>query len=298
MPDCEVVVFGAAHIDLEARLEAIFLAGTSNPVRVRRTLGGVGANVALACCRSATTTLCTITGSDADGDAIAGTLRDAGIIVDIILSTASSGFYLALLDKAGNLQHGLANTQIMELADRENLSASLDRCKDAQIVAFDCNLGSQAIDSICDCCSAGAVRPRLAAVTVSPVKTGKLREVAEKLDFLFTNREELAILTDASANLPLVELAERAHGMGIKNVIATDSNAPLVVITPSVSQRISIPVKPDSGRGSGGSVNGAGDTLAGAVIAELAKGTDVVTAIKQKGLPATLTLLGNGKPEI
>ena len=102
MHQSEVVVFGAAHVDLEARLEGPFLQGTSNPVKVQRTLGGVGANVALASCRNTATSLFTITGTDVDGNAIASTLRSEGVEVDIMLSTASSGFYLALLDQQGS----------------------------------------------------------------------------------------------------------------------------------------------------------------------------------------------------
>ena len=295
MHQSEVVVFGAAHVDLEARLEGPFLEGTSNPVKVQRTLGGVGANVALASCRNTATSLFTITGTDVDGNAIASTLRSEGVEVDIMLSTASSGFYLALLDQQGNLQHGLANTALMELADSKTLSTSLARCEGTSIIAFDCNLSVEAISTICTYTFADNTRPLLAAVTVSPVKTNKLKAVAEKLDFLFGNREELAVLTDASIDLPLVELAKCAHSMGISTVIATDSNHPLVVVNASSCHSINIPA---TTTGQNGSVNGAGDTLAGAVIAELAIGSDVVTAIEQQGLPAAMVLLRTGKPEI
>jgi len=276
MHQSEVVVFGAAHVDLEAHLDGPLNKGASNPVKVRRTLGGVGANVAMASCRSATTTLCTITGTDADGHAIVKTLRDAGVFVDILLSPVNSGFYLALLDNKGNLQHGLANTATMELAEREQVSASLGRCRQARVIAFDCNLSTETITAICNHPFADSARPLLAAVTVSPIKTPRLRQVVGNLDLIFSNREELAVLTDASIDLPLKELAERTHAMGVKTVIATDSNQPLVTVSESASLSIEIPAKPDS---TSRSVNGAGDTLAGAVMAELAKGTDVITAI-------------------
>ena len=295
MQQTEVVVFGAAHIDLEARLQGPFHSGASNPVDVRRTLGGVGANVALASCRSATTSLCTITGSDADGNAITTALREAGVVVDVIHSTVSSGFYLALLDMQGHLQHGLANTALMELADSEKITTSLAKCKDVRIIAFDCNLSSAAINTICNHPFADSTRPLLAAIAVSPMKTNRLKIALEKLDFLFCNREELAALTNASDNLPLQELAEHVNSMGVKTVIATDSNHPLVVVEESASHSISIPTTAAS---FSGSVNGAGDSLAGAVIAQLAKGTDVVAAIKQQGLAAALLLLETGKPQV
>ena len=78
-------------------------------------------------------------------------------------------------------------------------------------------------------------------------------------------------------------------------MIATDSNHPLVVVEESASHSISIPTTTAS---FSGSVNGAGDSLAGAVIAQLAKGTDVVAAIKQQGLAAALLLLETGKPQV
>src|SRR3546814_12387381 len=75
-----IACFGAAHIDHKAHAAEAVRFGTSNPVSVIRSLGGVARNVAEGLARlECRVALVSRLGSDGDGDGVLGDMARLGV---------------------------------------------------------------------------------------------------------------------------------------------------------------------------------------------------------------------------
>ncbi|MFI5623904.1 ribokinase [Nocardioides sp. NPDC051685] len=103
----DLVVVGSINVDLTALVERLPGAGeTVGGGRLRRDVGGKGANQAVAASRlGARVRMVGAVGSDSDGDWAVETIRDAGVDVgDITTVDAPTGTALIAVDEAGENQ--------------------------------------------------------------------------------------------------------------------------------------------------------------------------------------------------
>src|SRR5262249_48803807 len=134
-------VFGAAHIDRLLRTNGTAILGASNPGHMRDTVGGVALNIASALARlGVPTRLVTRLGQDETGNRVFKAITDAGI--DSTWVQRSGRFhtatYHAVLDAAGSLVVGVADTHIYEEITPEELAIPL--ADPAQLWIADANL--------------------------------------------------------------------------------------------------------------------------------------------------------------
>src|SRR5262245_39684973 len=109
----EVVVIGAACLDVKARLRGDTVAGTSNPGEVRISIGGGARNIAENLARLGTrTALLSVVCEDDFGLAIIDRTRQAGVNTSHVLRSCEqhSAAYIALLGSHGHLLVGVDDT--------------------------------------------------------------------------------------------------------------------------------------------------------------------------------------------
>lgn len=304
-----LVVAGALNLDLEFRLTSTVVLGASNPATLAESPGGVAANVARAAARelavdsaglhpdSAGVMLVTALGSDS------ASLRShpalAGIELEGLERPASlHGRYVAVLDTDGELVIGLAATGIVETIVAAEIEAVLARIGfGAGALVLDTNLSSA--------CLAGLVAPEqtvwspsnpaaFVAMAVSPEKALRLRGLESSIDLLFCNRREAAALVERASDDRLDSLADGLTRLGFTSFVLSDGPGPLLVRTPGAEHLLS-PVP--ASRAASGSVNGAGDALAGATLVHWLAGAELADAVRQAGLPAALAHIHRGSPD-
>ncbi|WP_306118351.1 MULTISPECIES: carbohydrate kinase family protein [unclassified Roseitalea] len=288
-----LVGIGAAHIDRIGRLEGTFVPATSQPGTVRESVGGCMANVLRVACalNACSVGLVSARGGDLAGRLVAEAMADAGIddhsAVFVDRATPS---YTAILDAQGEVIVALADMALYEngLARHVRRSDVRALVGAADRLVVDANLPATAIGTLLD----APGRPPAVGLTVSPAKAGRLRGRLSGLALVVMNRRELAALTGAETrqNGP-ISLAQMAalHRSGARRAVVTDGPRGAVVLEDDRCWRV-----PTTDQARVRDVTGAGDALAGAVLAHWPE-TDLVAAVRI-GHAAAAVSIGHDGP--
>ncbi|MHA1190228.1 MAG: PfkB family carbohydrate kinase, partial [Alphaproteobacteria bacterium] len=139
----DLLAFGAATIDIQARAIGPVLAGTSNPVRQMDSAGGVARNIAASfALLGGTVRLVSRIGSDAHGTRLVDDLISHG--VDVTGVTRSdihpTASYTALLEPDGGLFAGFSDMAVIDELNADNIDSVVDRHGPAGIWFADANL--------------------------------------------------------------------------------------------------------------------------------------------------------------
>lgn len=279
--------FSGAHFDVTGRLAGPAIARVSNPGRMERHPGGASLNAAsIAAALGLPCALASPVGADADGHALHKVLATRGI-GDALFDKANmpTGTYTAIMEPDGNMVIGLADLDIYERAAAEEYLAVGEAARNAQAWFLPANLTEEALGELC----AQAGNRFLALASVSPAKSVRLKTVLGKCDVLFTNRAEAAAITGLD-NADASELAQALAKMGAKAGTLSDGAAPLTWWNGAQKGMLrGGPIQTVT------DVNGAGDALAGAMLAALAKGTPFVEAARY-GMAAARLILKSRQP--
>lgn len=290
-----LLVIGAIHVDDIAHTSQALVARASNPVSWSRHVGGVGANAARAASRtlagSVPVTFRAAVGDDAVARQLQAALLDSGLDTQLVhIPHAQTGRYTAILDHDGELYLGLADVSLAEelAVSQLALATASESCK---AILMDANLSCSCLQGIATQAASQAIK--LAAMSVSPVKTLKLKALASDIDLLFCNRREAMALCTAphsshsmDLSTPLSSLADQLQAQGFRQFVLTDGQAPL--ICQETSGRTVIPVPEVT---TTHTVNGAGDALAGASFATWATGSSLADSLTSHGLPAAARVI-------
>jgi len=281
-----IACIGAAHIDRKARALLPVALGTSNPVAVTTSHGGVARNVAEGLARlGARVALAGLVGDDAAGDAVAAGLHALGIDTRALFRhegrpTAS---YTALLSPSGDLVVALADMGLYDAIDADAIDRALPVLAAYPLWFADANLSGPALARI------AAARPGggfLAADAVSVPKAGRLASLLPRLDLLFLNRDEAAHL--AGLGIEGEGGAERAArallGRGAGAVVL--SLGPDGALVADAAGLARVPAAPASVR----DVTGAGDALIAGTLFGLARGRPLRAAVALGTAAAALAL--------
>ena len=147
---CDVLVIGAALLDVHARSRANVVHGTSNPARMMSTPGGVGRNIAENLARLGTrVSLVALVGPDDAGDRVLRETAEAGVDVSLVMTGPEpTGTYLAVLDRDGELVIALSDLTGTEGLTPERLSAVASAIEEAPYVVVDGNLPTPNVDEL------------------------------------------------------------------------------------------------------------------------------------------------------
>ena len=276
----KTLCFGGCHVDRIAHAGGPVVPGSSNPVVITRSFGGVARNVADSLTRlGADCSLVSRVGADADGDAVTGHLEKLGVDTAAIsrsrtLPTAS---YHGLLTLDGDLFVGFADMAIYDEIDAAAIDAGLQSAgaagavgptEAANIWFVDGNLPAAALKHLVKLKPADVL---VAADAVSVAKSQRIQQHLDAVDILFTNSDEAEAMTG------LVQTQEDFAAAACRQLCSMGAGAVVLTLGPegvSVMQadrlehQAALPVSICN-------PTGAGDALIAGTLAGLRQGMEV-----------------------
>lgn len=283
-----VVVVGTLNVDAIWRVPSLPRPGeTVLAESVEQQFGGKGANQAVAAARTgATVTLVGAVGDDAAGRSYREHLVLEGIATDHVAIVAggrtgaahvyvdSRGENLIAVDRGANGRVALAA-----------LPALLAKA-DALLVQFECGL------AVATAALELAARQRVRGVLNAAPADPAFPWGAQRIDTVIVNEHECRGMLGAEpseiARLSAAARRDLLHGRGMDHLVVTRGAAPtLHVALEAVEEVPTLRVDPRD-------TVGAGDTFAGALVAELAAGREWPAALRYANAAAALSTLGVG----
>ncbi|HEX9374049.1 MAG TPA: carbohydrate kinase family protein [Roseiflexaceae bacterium] len=285
----EVVVVGAACLDVKGRLGEDIVAGTSNPGDVRVSAGGCARNVAENLARLGTpTALLSVVCQDDFGLAIVRQTERSGVNTDhmLIRCEQHSAAYMALLSSQNALLLAVDDTVAIEAITPEYIGDHADLLAGARMVVLDANVPLPSAEALLAICRAAGVPVALDPVAYAPAL--RYRPLAGAFYLTTPNAVEAQALT----GLPVAGVdqgalaAKHLVGAGVEIAIITLGHDGLVYATseasgyvPSIEVEIVDPT-------------GAGDALTAAVVYALLNDIPVDEAVRM-GVSAAALALGS-----
>lgn len=253
-----VVCVGGLHVDAKARVLGPVVTGSSNPVTVSRTPGGVACNVARTLVRlGVPVSLVSLVGDDDAGRTLRGRVAGEGIDVTgvAVLPGVATASYTAVLDASGALVMGLADMAIYDHLGPDRVAAALSAASPGTLWMAEANLGPGALAPL------AAVAERLHLDPVSVAKAPRLAGVLAG-SALFPDAAEATALTGRKDP---VRAAEALRTVGARRVVVTLGPAG---VFDDITGTTRAAVRPDRVV----DVTGAGDALLAGYLAGLAHG--------------------------
>ncbi|MGB7285699.1 MAG: PfkB family carbohydrate kinase [Salaquimonas sp.] len=269
-------------MDQIMRLEKPSLMGVSNPAKIEMSPGGAALNSAsIAAALGLDTSLVSPVGGDLYGEHLVSVCKDRRIEPRLVSDVQfPTGIYSAIFEPSGEIVIGASDLGIYDTIDDEWLNKNLPQCDGLFLTS---NLREEQL------LKAVSKAIFIAAATISPAKAKRLKPVLSQLDILFTNLGEARALSDL-ADADALVLADWFIAQGVKSgTLSNGGNDLIYWHNEKIGQsQVSRPV-------SLADVNGAGDALAGAVLAGLGTGLEFSEAVKL-GLAAAAFSLSHSGP--
>ncbi|GIV97787.1 MAG: carbohydrate kinase [Herpetosiphonaceae bacterium] len=283
----EIVVIGAASLDIKGRMRDEMIEGTSNAGIVTISIGGVARNIAENLARlGAATALIAVVGSDAFGQAIVNRTRASGVDTSrVITINDHSAAYLALFRPDGHLLMALDDSHCARLIAPEHIQTYAGILRNARMVVIDANVARVTTAEIIRICTGAGV-----PICFEPVAYGlaeRYKEMIGNFYLVTPNELEAQALTGIEVRGidDATRAAQRLVATGVHLAIVTLARHGLVYATPEEHGHVpAIPcqiVDP----------TGAGDALVAAVIYSILQGLPIDEAVRLGVSAATLTLL-------
>ncbi len=286
----QVVVIGAASIDIKGRPFAPLIPATSNPGDIRLSIGGVARNIAENLARlGVPTTLLAAVGDDAFGHQIVAQTAAGGVDTSHVLfcPTCRSGSYLAVLDDRGEMTVSIDDMRICELLTPAYVRVRAKLLSRARMIAVDTNLSVKTLDTVLNIAKKAAV-----PVCADPVSVQLAERLLPRLcdyTIITPNAQEAEILCRGQVAVRSMADAARAaqhlRACGVEVVVITLGPEGLFYAAGSRSGHIPA-IRVDVV-----DATGAGDALTAGVVYGLENGMDVDEAMRIGVSAATLTLL-------
>ncbi len=219
-----VACIGGVDIDHKARLHRSFQAGTSNPVSVTSSPGGVIRNIAESLARlQCEVSLFSIVGSDSAGDNLLQSLKRLHVdISGVGRSTRQpTASYTAILEPDGGLAAGLADMAVFDEMTPswiEQIESSLALCG---MWIIDSNLPAGAIEHLL--LNSKTEEIKVLGDPVSVAKSERFKRVLHKIDILFPDQREAAALSglEIKTSEDVAMAAAKIRELGVGSVVVT-----------------------------------------------------------------------------
>jgi pseudouridine kinase len=283
----EVVVVGAACLDVKGQIVGDIIAGTSNPGSVRISVGGCARNVAENLARlGMPTALLSVVCQDDFGRTIVQQTERAGVDTDHVLISCDqhSAAYMALLGAQSNLLVGVDDTAAASAISPEYIGDHADLLQHARMVVIDANVPLQSAETLLATCRSAGVPVALDPVAYAPAL--RYRSLAGSFYLMTPNGVEAQALT----GLPVAGTdqgaiaAKHLINAGVEIAIITLGQDGLVYATSNANGYVpAIKVETVD-------PTGAGDALTAAVVYALLNDIPVDEAVRLGVSAATLTI--------
>lgn len=283
----EVVVVGAACLDVKGRPYGEVVTGTSNSGVVRISVGGCARNVAENLARlGLRVTLFSAVCQDDFGRTIVRQTEHAGVDTDhvVISCEQHSAAYIALLGEQGQLLVGIDDTAAIVALTPDFIDDHVDLLTGASMVVMDTNVPVETGERLLWICYEAQVPVVLAPVAYAP--TQSYRHLIGSFYLMTPNAVEAQALTGMPIDTVGQGILAAKHliAAGVEVAIVTLADAGLVYATPNLSGHVpAIEVEVVD-------TTGAGDALTAAVVYALLNDIPVDEAVRLGVSAATLTL--------
>ena len=284
-----VLVLGAAGMDVVGRLESDLKPSTSNPARIRRSVGGVARNLAETLARlGQPVQLITVVGEDASGDEILEHTAKAGVDISAVLRSKeyTTGYYLGVVDENGVLQFALDDMRLLEEITTNYLKEQEALFKSASMVFVDANLPVKTLRTASSL--ARRAKIPICADTAAFTLAERLIKFLPKYYLVTANSQEAGVLTglsfEASDQDAAMEAARNLVNQGVRIALVTLAEYGVVYATSETTGHISAIRTPIS------DPTGAGDAMTAAVLFALLNDIELDDAIRLGVSAASLTL--------
>ncbi len=270
-----IVCIGAAHVDRTARALGPVAMGSSNPVAMRSSVGGVACNAARVAARlgaqpGVEVAFIGLVGDDEAGRTVRAALRADGVDTARLASAdGATATYTAFLDEAGDLVVALADMGLYDRIGPETIDAAADLLDDSAVWFADANLPAETLGALSEAWArrvarwetdpSGTTRPTLVLDAVSVAKAARTRDVA--CDLRFMGRDEAHVVYPG---LDLDEIAREEVRRGEIAIVTFGAEGCVAIGHPF--RYHAVRAAPADLR----DVTGAGDALIGAVLARIA----------------------------
>lgn len=283
------VSIGGAVLDRKYHARQDLVLRTSNPVDSARSMGGVARNVAENLARLGTeTSFVSIVGDDEGGRMLLADLRERGIDVSQVISTAQrpTAEYAAILDRDGDLMLGIADMGIFDLFLPDHLDRIWPHIASANWVFADTNPPAQTLSALIE--KRRDARFKLAIDAVSTPKAMRLPKDLSGIDLLFMNLDEAnAVLGRKTAgDATIKDALDAARGLqdaGAREAIVSMGAAGIAVAGAEQARSFAA-VKAEAI-----DMTGAGDAMIAATLHRMISGDDILLAARIGALAGTLT---------
>ncbi|MGN6303799.1 MAG: carbohydrate kinase family protein [Mesorhizobium sp.] len=280
-----ILAVGGAHIDRRGQVSGAYIAAASNPGTMREDVGGGVFNaLRTAVRRGASASLASLRGGDAAAETVARAIAAAGIEdLSAVFLDRTTPSYTAILDAEGELVVGFADMGLYDLAFPKQVRRA--RLREAAATAdalfLDANLPEAALERLVPPAGGQPVF----AIAISPAKAVRLKPVLDRLALLFMNRREAAALTGLEKNAPAADLVAGLRAAGLAGGVVSAGDGPLIGFDAQGAFTIAPPAPRHVA-----DVTGAGDALAGAMVAALLGGQALRKALREGAAAALLAI--------
>ncbi len=285
--DPEVLVIGAACVDIKGRSSVPLALGTSNQGLVRVACGGAGRNIAENLARlGVTTALLSVVGADSYARTILEETSAAGVSIENVrvASGARSAVYLAVLDQHGHLSVSIDEMSCLEFLNPPYVYAHRSLIEKAKMVVVDANLSTNTIGTVLALAKRHNVPVCMA--TVATALARKVKRYLHDFHIVIGNADEASVLCGCPiTGIPEATLgAQQLLAAGVRIAIITLGSQGLVYASgeghgfiPAIQTEVV-------------DTTGAGDALTAAVIYGYVNDFPVDEALRLGVSAATLTL--------
>jgi pseudouridylate synthase / pseudouridine kinase len=317
-----VVVAGGVALDITAEPKAALIRNTSNPGSVRHTVGGVGRNIAQTIHNHGLDVLLlSAVGDDIPGATIVAAFKASGFPstgLDIVAG-GQTATYCSVQDHHGDLDVAISSMGLFEsrLANIVNYGNLKEALVDARMVCVDANICLSDIEALVRLADEHQLpvwfEPVSVAKSTNVLSSAGCGRVLDQICYLSPNEDELLAISRhlmkgtvsqvANVGLPAVDSLEQEIDRAASRILNAHNGDRLCIVCTRGSKGVSlyikqrkydracfnifrIPAAPVPG-GRVVSVSGAGDVLAGTMIAHIVKyGDGSVVAAARQGVAA------------
>jgi pseudouridine kinase len=289
-----LLIIGGAHVDRLARLKGPHWPQTSNPVRVIESVGGGGLNAGRAARRlNVNVAMLSARGGDTGGAMVEQAIAASGMtdLSSVHLDRATAS-YTAILEPGGDLVTAIADMDLYETAiARSYKRAPVQKAAAlADAILCDANLSPLGLQGIFAEIAHG--KP-VYALAISAGKIERFAGLLPNLACLFMNSFEAAALTGLPEAATTIQYAQALHALGLSRAVVSAGGEPAAFLD---GEKISL-IRPP--KVNVVDVTGAGDCLAGTMIAALLGGASFIKAAKLGLAGASITASRQGaSPDI
>ncbi|MFS1516347.1 carbohydrate kinase [Bacillus sp. SCS-151] len=278
-----ITCIGGANVDRKAQSQESIQYGSSNPVSVTQSSGGVARNIAENIGRiGSAVSLVSVVGDDQEGEWLIGSTN---LYVDtsqvMKLPKMNTGTYTAVLDQEGEMVIALADMAIYDSINDSFIEKRWSHITSSSIVLLDTNLPSHLIRKIIERCRQDNIK--LCVAPVSAPKMKKLPNVLGGVTWLICNQQEAMTLVGECRNDRV--MCEKIQQLGVENVIITRGERGIVYqINDSAYGEITAPTIDAI------DVTGAGDAFVAGFLYAMNKGENFRKSCKYGMTCSMLTL--------